>query len=107
MSTNNNRLTTYSIYLITNNLNRKNYVGKHECRPNEDPNSRIYMGSGSELKKDQEKLGMGSFSKEVLAICYSNEIVNILEKSYIALYRSIGKAEYNIADGGAGGNLGE
>ena len=107
MSNYNNRLRTHYIYLITNNLNGWNYVGKRSCRKYEKPESHTYMGSGYYLKIDQEKLGMENFSKEVLAICYDTDELNILEKSYIWLYRSIGKAEYNIADGGEGGNLGE
>ena len=45
---------------------------------------------------------MENFSKEILAVCSSKEIVDILEKQYITMYRSIGKAEYNVADGGLG-----
>lgn len=107
MSINNIRLRTHYIYLITNNLNGYNYVGKRSCRKYEKPENRTYMGSGYYLKLDQERLGMENFSKEVLAICYDINELNILEIQYIALYRSIGKAEYNIADGGEGGNLGE
>ena len=103
MSNINNRLITYTIYLITNNIDGRNYVGKHKVKRREKLDSREYMGSGSELKRDQEKLGLENFSKELLAICYSEEEENILETQYIALYRSIGKAEYNIADGGEGG----
>ena len=107
MSTNNIRLRTHYIYLITNNLTGWNYVGKRSCRKYEKPENRTYMGSGYYLKIDQERLGKENFSKEVLAICYDVNELNILETQYIALYRSIGKAEYNIADGGEGGNLGE
>ena len=39
--------------------------------------------------------------------CPTSKILCILEREYINLYRSIGKAEYNIADGGEGGDLGE
>lgn len=102
-----NKLITHTIYLITNNLDGRNYVGKHKCLDNELPESRDYMGSGTELKKDQKKLGIKNFSKEVLAVCYDFEEVNLLERLYIALYRSIGKAEYNVADGGGGGYQGD
>ena len=97
-------LTVYSIYLITNNLNGKTYVGKHKCRKNERPESRYYMGGGINIQKAEKKYGVENFSKDVLAICYSGNEYNILEKEYIKLYRDIGKAEYNIADGGDGGD---
>lgn len=102
MSNNNIRLNTYTIYLITNILNGKNYVGKHKLSKNELPESRIYMGSGKYLCMDQKKLGLENFSKEVLAICHSDVEENILERLFIAFYKSIGKAEYNKAKGGNG-----
>lgn len=104
MSNNNNRLNVYIIYLITNNLDGRNYVGKHKLRKNEKPESRSYMGKGKHIQSSEKKWGIKNFSKEVLAICYSEDILNILEREYISLYRSIGKAEYNHADGGEGGH---
>lgn len=97
-------LTVYSIYLITNNLNGKTYIGKHKCDKNEEPESRSYMGGGINIRRAENKYGMENFSKSILAICYSEEEYNILEKVYIKLYRDVGKAEYNIAEGGDGGN---
>ena len=79
MSTNNIRLRTHYIYLITNNLTGWNYVGKRSCRKYEKPENRTYMGSGHYLKIDQEQLGKENFSKEVLAICYDVNELNILE----------------------------
>ena len=105
MSNYNNRFTTYTIYLITNNLDGRNYVGKHKLGTKENLNSLKYMGSGSELKQDQKKLGIENFSKEILAVCYSKRTEDVLEAAYIALYRSIGKAEYNKRDGGDGDKL--
>lgn len=100
MSNYNNRI--YYIYLITNNLNHKNYVGQRLCPVNKTIDNDKYMGSGVRLHWAYDKYGMENFSKEILAVCSSKEIVDILEKQYIALYRSVGKAEYNVADGGLG-----
>ena len=50
----------------------------------------------------RKKLGLENFSKEVLAICHSDVEENILERLFIAFYKSIGKAEYNRAKGGNG-----
>ena len=91
---------TYIIYKITNNINNNTYIGQHKCIDIDDG----YMGSGVLLQRAKIKYGIENFSKEILAICYSKEICNILEKQYILLYRSIGKAEYNMASGGDGGN---
>ena len=97
----------YYIYIITNNLNNKNYIGQRLCPVNKTPDTDNYMGSGIRLRCAYDKYGIDNFSKNIIAICHSKKIINILEKQYITLYRSIGKAEYNIADGGDGGNLGE
>lgn len=107
MPENNNRIRTYYIYEITNNLNSKTYIGQRHCPSHETPWTDVkYMGCGKLIRLSEEKNGIENFSKKILAVCHSQEILDILEKEYIALYRSIGKAEYNIADGGLCGNLG-
>lgn len=103
MSDNNYRLRFYYIYLTTNLLDGRNYVGKHKCPLNKTPETdTTYYGSGVDLKPDLKKFGKKNFSKEILAICHNEDELNILEKQYIKLYRSIGKAEYNRALGGQG-----
>jgi group I intron endonuclease len=61
------------------------------------------MGSGLILKKAKKKHGLENFSKKIIIkdIIFE-EIINQLEKDFINIYRNIGKAEYNIADGGSG-----
>lgn len=105
MTKNNNRDKPYHgyIYLITNNLNGKTYVGQRKLHSHyATPETDGYMGSGSYLFNAKKKYGIENFSKEILAECYSSDILNILEIQYIKLYREIGKAEYNIANGGLG-----
>lgn len=58
------------------------------------------MGSEYLLHQAFEKYGIENFSKSILAVTETKESINILEKFFISLYRSEGKAEYNIADGG-------
>ena len=100
MPNNNYRLTTYYIYLITNKINGKTYVGQRKCPENKSPEIDTYMGSGVRLHWAYDKYGQKNFTKEILAICYDKSRIDILEKEYISIYRSIGKAEYNVADGG-------
>ena len=97
----------FYIYCITNNLNGKNYIGQRKCPENKLPETDRYMGSGLILLNAYKKYGKENFSKIILAIAETKENINVLEKVFIALYREMGKAEYNIADGGDGGNLGE
>lgn len=91
----------YCIYCITNKINGKTYIGQHKTNNLNDR----YMGSGIILHQAFEKYGIKNFSKSILAITETKESVNILEKFFIALYRSESKAEYNMADGGDGGNV--
>lgn len=94
----------YYIYLITNNINGKNYVGQKKFCPLKTrkitPLTDGYFGSGKYIVRAEQKYGINNFSKEILATCYSPDICNILEIQYIKMYREIGKAEYNIAEGG-------
>lgn len=90
----------YYIYLITNKVNNKTYVGQRKCPANKFPEQDVsYMGSGVYLKNAQEKYGIENFSKEILAVAETQENIDILERVFIALYRQAGKAEYNIANG--------
>ena len=93
----------YYIYKITNKINGKTYVGQHKYKKLDDG----YMGSGVLLRKAQKKYGIESFAKEILysSIQYK-ETADDVERFTIAKERSLGKAEYNIANGGQGGNLG-
>ena len=97
-------METYYIYLITNNVNGKTYIGQRHLRKYKTkivtPLTDGYMGSGKYIVRAENKYGLNNFNKEILAICHDDNVSNILEISYIALYKSIGKAEYNIAEGG-------
>ena len=93
----------FCVYCITNNINKKTYIGQHKT----DDLNDSYMGSGCLIKNSIKKYGLENFSKEILAITEIKENADVLEKVFIALYRAEGKAEYNLADGGTGGNLGE
>lgn len=92
----------YCIYLIVNKINGKTYVGQHKYKKLNDN----YMGSGKILKQSIKKYGIENFEKEILysRIQYK-ETADDMERFAIAKERAIGKAEYNIADGGQGGAL--
>lgn len=94
----------YYIYRITNKVNGKTYVGQHKYKKLNDS----YMGSGKLIKRAQKKYGIENFEKEILysRIQYKTT-ADDMERFAIAKERAIGKAEYNIANGGQGGNLGE
>lgn len=87
------------VYLITNNINGKIYVGKHST----DNLNDCYMGSGKLLKLAYNKHGIENFTKKILAFADTEEKLNWFERFYIKKYhckdKSIG---YNLTDGGDG-----
>lgn len=91
----------YYIYRITNKINGKTYIGQHRYKYLNDD----YMGSGKLLKKAIKKYGIENFEKEILysRIQYKATADDI-ERFAIKKERALGKAEYNIADGGQGGS---
>lgn len=89
----------YCIYRITNLINGKTYIGQHKYKKLDDS----YMGSGVYLAKAKKKYGIENFKKEILVFgIVRKDFIDLLEKEYIKFYRSIGKAEYNITNGGEG-----
>ena len=86
------------IYLITNTLNKKIYIGKHST----DDLADDYMGSGILVKKAIKKYGIENFTKEYLAFCDTSEKLNYFETYYIKNYKAIDKG-YNLTIGGDGG----
>ena len=94
----------YYIYLIVNKINGKTYVGQRKSSKEWYNDS--YMGSGIRLGLAKKKYGIENFEKFLVQYCYSKEETDKAEKFWIAEYRSRGKAEYNIANGGDGGYTG-
>ena len=88
------------IYKITNKLNGKWYIGKHNGK---DPN---YMGSGKLLKRAIDKHGLENFEKIILEPCSSEQQLNEQEIYWIETTNAVNDpASYNLASGGGGGDL--
>lgn len=89
----------YCIYRIRNKINDKTYIGQHKYKKLNDN----YMGSGVLLAKAKKKYGIKNFEKEILEFDIPNvDLANDWEQMYILFERAKSKAEYNIANGGAG-----
>ena len=89
----------YTIYKITNILNNKFYIGKHQTMDENDS----YYGSGKAIKEAILKYGKENFIKEVL-FTFDNELeMNLKEKELITEEFVNRKDTYNIGVGGEGG----
>lgn len=85
----------YTIYKITNLINGKYYIGKHQTKNLDDG----YMGSGKVLKFAIEKYGIENFKKEILHIFDTETEMNAKEKELVVVC----KESYNLNEGGKGG----
>lgn len=85
----------YTIYKITNLINNKIYIGKHQTLNLDDG----YMGSGKALKAAINKYGVECFKKEILHVFDNEADMNAAEKKLVIL----GEDSYNLCPGGHGG----
>ncbi len=89
----------YTIYKVTNKLNGKIYIGKHQtANPNDG-----YYGSGKAIKAAIEKHGKENFIKEVLYIFETEIEMNFKEKELITEEFVSRSDTYNAGVGGEGG----
>lgn len=89
----------YTIYKITNKIDGKIYIGKHQTSDVND----TYMGSGKLLKRAQRKYGIENFIKEILHIFDTEAEMNAREAELVTEEFCIREDTYNICVGGKGG----
>lgn len=87
------------VYLTTNLVNNKIYIGIHSTYNLEDG----YLGSSSNLKQAIKKYGINNFSRIIIHYCLSREELyqwekQIVDKSFISRTDT-----YNMKEGGKGG----
>ena len=87
------------IYLTTNLINNKKYIGKHKASEFDIK----YKGSGKILKQAFEKDSFENFSCIILAECENEAELNNLEEFYIDKFNCVNRDDfYNIKPGGLG-----
>ncbi len=89
----------YTIYQITNLLDGKIYIGKHQTKKLDDG----YMGSGKILKAAVKKYGIENFKKEILYIFNTEVEMNTKEAELVNEEFVARDDTYNLCFGGHGG----
>lgn len=89
----------YIIYKITNTVNKKVYIGKHQTSDLNDN----YMGSGKLLIAAIKKYGINSFNKEILYCFYNENEMNKKESELVTEEFCAREDTYNLCPGGKGG----
>jgi hypothetical protein len=89
----------YTIYQITNKINRKIYIGKHQTKDLNDG----YMGSGKHLRRAIEKYGIENFEKEILFQFDNENEMNEKEAELVTEEFCLREYTYNLCPGGKGG----
>lgn len=88
------------VYLTTNSVNNRKYIGQHtHNKPELDTR---YLGSGKILQQALDLYGRDKFTTEILEWAESKEELDRLEKSYIERFDAVNSDEfYNILAGGS------
>ena len=90
------------IYVITNTINGKPYVGQTTRTLNERIFEHMHCRKTC-IGKAIQKYGWINFSVEVVEVCDTIEQLNEREKFWIAKYNSIAPNGYNLTEGGKNG----
>ena len=86
------------IYITTNLVNGKRYLGQKEFSQN---NWKAYLGSGIAFKKALDKYGEENFSRNIIYICYSEEELNQIEYELSVFFDVVESNDwYNLVLGG-------
>lgn len=89
----------YTIYKITNIINDKIYIGKHQTTNLSDN----YMGSGKILLSAITKYGIENFKKEILHVYATEDEMNHAEAEIVTEEFCRRHDTYNLVPGGKGG----
>jgi len=90
------------VYVTTNLINGKQYIGDHST----DNINDNYLGSGKYFLKAIKKYGRTNFKREILEQCNSKHAAIELQRPYINKYDTLAPKGYNISPAGGLGSGG-
>lgn len=89
------------VYMITNTVNQKKYIGISVNDPEKDRIKRHLSGSGNRIIASAvKKYGVDVFTYEILEANVFDEFLPELEVAYIANYNTVRPHGYNLTSGG-------
>jgi group I intron endonuclease len=89
----------FYIYIVTNLLNNKQYIGQHASNDESDS----YYGSGKILERSIKKYGKNNFKREIIQYCDYEMELDECEIYWIKELNTKVPNGYNLTDGGEGG----
>lgn len=89
----------YTIYKITNLINGKTYIGKHQTKNLYDD----YMGSGKLIVAAISKYGLKNFRKDILFVFDNKDDMDAKEEEIVTEDYVQSPDTYNLKTGGTGG----
>lgn len=93
----------FTVYLTTNKINGKKYIGKHITNnPNDE-----YLGSGKLLLQAVKRYGKENFDKKVLFVYDNNDEMVAKERELVTEEIANSRDYYNMTPGGIGGMYGQ
>ena len=93
----------YYVYLTTNLINGKQYVGDHMINPKE---KRYYIGSGKYFCFSRKKYGVQNFFKEILEWFPTRKEAYEAQEKYIIQFNTLAPNGYNLSPKGGIGVIG-
>ena len=82
------------VYIITNKLNGRRYVGCKQIKTKKNSNWKTYTGSSKALNSDIAQYGVQHFSFEILSVYYSRSWLKLAEATEIITRKAITSPDY-------------
>jgi len=86
------------VYITTNLINEKQYIGDHSTDDLENSRSKKYIGSGSIIKNAKKKYGKENFKRKILEFFSTKQEAFNAQEKYIKLYEThVSHGGYNLS----------